>query len=152
MNRTESNVEGYYRSVQSLSGNDKTCTDKILDENAVREIGSRISTGQEKTTPRQTTTSSQETTPAFTTNEVNGTVLEIHDDYVVCEIQPESGFTVHINLPNSLFPEEIHYAYPFKLSMINESGFRKPVVTSREVDPGAFAAERAAVQTIIDKL
>lgn len=79
--------------------------------------------------------------PKKTKNFVEGVVVSYDEGSVRCNLDV-SGKITSIQLPRSLFPENIRYGMPINLEMINESGFRKPLITIRKID--VKSAEKVA--------
>jgi hypothetical protein len=90
--------------------------------------------------------------PEHRLNNVTGSVLQLSDNYVLCELYLDVDNTrkTQINLHRSLFPQDIHYGSPINLSYsVNQDGIRCPVISMRKVK----LSERAATENMeIDSL
>lgn len=64
--------------------------------------------------------------------EINGAVLQVEDESVLCELYGETAL-VQISLPRSLLPEDVRYGMPISLSIDETSGVRRPVIRKRVV-------------------
>lgn len=66
-------------------------------------------------------------------NYVEGVVTSHDEISVKCDLIVNEK-NISIQLPRSLFPQKIFYGLPINLEIINESGFRKPLITIREIN------------------
>lgn len=71
--------------------------------------------------------------PKKNKNYVEGVVTSHDETSVKCDLIVNEK-NISIQLPRSLFPEKIFYGLPINLEIINESGFRKPLITIRGIN------------------
>lgn len=71
--------------------------------------------------------------PLAAKNYVEGVVISYDEISVKCELIV-SGKVVSIQLPRVLFPDSIHYGLPVNIEMVDENGFRKPLITIRKIE------------------
>lgn len=89
--------------------------------------------------------------PAQAKNYVTGVIVSYDEISVKCEMNVDEK-VVSIQLPRSLFPEVIHYGLPINLKVIEEDGFRRPVITLRKIDEKSTADIAAEFDSILNAL
>ena len=82
---------------------------------------------------------------------VDGVIGKYDDVSVTCELRLATG-TVAVQLPRSLFPEELRYGLPISLSLDEVGGIRRPVVAVRRVAPEAVADLAREFDDVLSKL
>lgn len=85
-------------------------------------------------------------------SEVNGSVLEVEEFFVICNIYLDDlqKRKMKIRLARSIFPTNIHYGSPIVLSYHqNEDGFKSPQIRLRKID---FTPEMEKQNNEIDNI
>ncbi len=87
---------------------------------------------------------------------VDGAVLRVHKNHVLCEIylDVEQNRKTQITLHESLFPKDIHCGSPISLSYTMDSdGIRRPLVSARQMELSEkMVAENKEIDSIIEDL
>lgn len=84
--------------------------------------------------------------------QVAGTVIQIEEDAIICEIELHKKNFMNIRLPKSFFSETLFIGYPFFLSMDQSSGFRTPRITGRPLSDHFRTENLALLDSLIDGL
>lgn len=84
-------------------------------------------------------------------NQVAGVVISYDEASVRCELNI-SERVVTVQLPRTLFPENIRYGFPISLEMIEEGGFRKPKISPRQIEKSGAAAIAAEFDSILSAI
>ena len=84
-------------------------------------------------------------------NEIDGTVLQIDGESVECEVYKSNKNQI-INMPKSLFHDDVGIGFAFSLQLDNSSGYRRPLIKAREIDVSKMAKGVEAIATLISKL
>jgi hypothetical protein len=98
----------------------------ILPQSNIRQISFDIK-------PSMIIRSSSVETRSTELSSIDGAVVEINDDYVVCNIYAKKG-ALKIMLPKVLFKDEIQYGTPIHLKIVDIDGVRMPIVQSRSLN------------------
>lgn len=80
--------------------------------------------------------------------DVDGVVAQYDEVSVACLLQL-GGKEVRVQLPRSLFPEEIRYGTPVSIRMVEEGGIRRPQVTARVISAESARAVDAEFKAIL---
>lgn len=141
---TSESLSGYRTYHVSVKGRTSSNSN---DENLVPDLGEIIYTGD---SIRTAAPAQQEI--FHPDSMVSGTVIEAQEQKVICDIELSSGHHVEVNLPLTIFPMAIEFGTPFSLSMDSTSGFRKPKIVHRQINPQEFSKENIEIQALIDEL
>jgi hypothetical protein len=86
--------------------------------------------------------------PALLRKQVDGVVITYDEASVKCELNIGER-VVSVQLPRALFPEKIQYGLPISLEMSEEGGFRKPKISTRQIDENSTSEIAAEFDSIL---
>ena len=83
---------------------------------------------------------------------LNGSVINVYEESVDCEIYTGEP-NILISLPLALFPQpDVHPGLPFSLRLDDSTGFRRPIIDHRDIDPNLLNENLDEIEHIIDNL
>jgi hypothetical protein len=83
---------------------------------------------------------------------VSGTVRQIDEEAIICEIELKPSNFMNIRLPNSIFTDKIFIGFPFFLEIDNSSGFKTPRITKRALSEDFMNKNLTDLDTLISEL